>query len=245
MHSSVPCKLQQLPALLQCDSQAAELCGDCAVLQPNLPQAGGAGNLEGQGQHTGVGEWGKAIVNYLVLSWCMNLVSGLQYTWQVITDLELLYVFHKLRGLAGSWWRKSRTNTERNWDPVCSLIQAAPPFLIIIKEPKSKACSLKGRMSHTIHSAKVSKDVGLWHGSRASSKISVHLQLVKWSTSYQLLWYLLHAVSTVLSHVDCNPRKPAIVVLGCQSIACCEHWDQFSSAWRRPTTCYPLLLSSG
>ena len=43
--------LQQLPVLLQGDSQAADLCSDCAVLQLNLPQAEGAGNLEGQGQH--------------------------------------------------------------------------------------------------------------------------------------------------------------------------------------------------
>src|SRR5258706_913494 len=43
---------------------------------------------------------------------------------------------------------------------VCSLIQAVPPFLIITKEPKSKACSLKGGMGHTIHSAKSLKGCG-------------------------------------------------------------------------------------
>ena len=38
-------------------------------------------------------EWAneeESIVNYLVLSRCMNLVSGLQYPWQVITDLKLV-----------------------------------------------------------------------------------------------------------------------------------------------------------
>ena len=38
-------------------------------------------------------EWAneeKAKVNYLVISWCMKLVSSLQHTWQVITDLELV-----------------------------------------------------------------------------------------------------------------------------------------------------------
>jgi hypothetical protein len=37
-------------------------------------------------------EWAneeKAIVNYLILSRCMDLVSGLQYPWQVITDMKL------------------------------------------------------------------------------------------------------------------------------------------------------------
>ena len=32
----------------------------------------------------------KTTVNYLLLSWCMNLVSGLQHPWQVITDLDLV-----------------------------------------------------------------------------------------------------------------------------------------------------------
>src|SRR5258706_13358614 len=53
---------------------------------------------------------------------------------------------------------------------VCSLIQAEPPFLIITKEPKSKACSLKGGMGHTIHSAKSLKGCG------ASDMVQEHPQ---------------------------------------------------------------------
>ena len=87
MGSSVLRILQQQPILLQDDSQAAELCSGHAVLQPNLPHAEGAGNLEGQGQNMNEE---KAKVNYLVISWCMNLVSSLQHVWQVITDLELV-----------------------------------------------------------------------------------------------------------------------------------------------------------
>ena len=82
--------LQQLHVPLLGDSQVAGLCSDCAVLQPNLPQAEGAGNLKAKAN---MQEWTneeKAIVNYLVLSWYMNLVSGLQHPWQVITDLELV-----------------------------------------------------------------------------------------------------------------------------------------------------------
>ena len=43
---------------------------------------------------------------------------------------------------------------------VCSLIQALPPFLIITKEPQTKACRLKGGLDHTIHMQSASKDVG-------------------------------------------------------------------------------------
>ena len=73
--------LQQQLIPLQDDSQAVELCSDCVVLQPKPPEAEGAGNLEGQGQH--IEEWAneeKAKVNYLVISWCMKLVSSLQHT---------------------------------------------------------------------------------------------------------------------------------------------------------------------
>src|SRR5258706_13964587 len=41
---------------------------------------------------------------------------------------------------------------------------------------------------------------GLCHGSRASSKNTVHLQLVKQSTSYQLLLNPRDAISHVLAH---------------------------------------------
>ena len=85
----------------------------------------------------------------------------------------------------------------------------------------------------------------LSHGSRASSKGSVHLQLVKQSTSCQLLWYSLRPVSIVLVYFDLQPQESSDSDMGCLSIADYEPWVSLVQPKEKPTAWYSWLLSSG